>query len=152
MAKKEKILEEEILKLIPKELQPREEEWEKADEKLAVYALTQGYTKDNVPFWAYLAIPPSKYVAFKTAEQDGNFTLSDYGEVLAMGIGYNPPNDIMEKMETEFGVNHNFEEEIITVAEEYVKEQQVIDKYSGKKGLPKRDKEKKDREEGEGGE
>lgn len=138
MTDKKKSLEEEIFSHVPEELLPSKDEWAKADEKFSVYVLTQGVSAEKVPFWAYLAIPPSKYLAYKNAEMNEGMTLSDYGEVIAMGMGYDPPEDIMRQMEEEFGVDHAFEESIQSVAETYIEEERVKQKYTERKKPPVR--------------
>lgn len=98
---------------------PTASELQKADQEVSIMVLVRGTLATNDPFWAYLAIPPSKYLSFKQAEAAGGYAMSDYGQVIEMGTGATePPADIKRKMEKDFNVNHNFEADVRKKAEE----------------------------------
>ncbi len=56
-------------------------------------------------FWSYLAVPNDNYLLFKEAEARGNYTLDDYGTIIAYGEGSTgPPDIVIEYMRKEFGI------------------------------------------------
>lgn len=115
---------------IPK---PSKEQLEAADAQLSILVLSRGVTIDDKKFWAYIAIPPSKFEAFKAAEEAGGYNIEDYGEIITAGEGDEPPDDVKAQIERDFGAMHDFEERVKAEAEELIKKQQLLDKYSGKK-------------------
>jgi len=96
-----------------KESMPPKELLEEADADNAIIVLTTGEMENGSSFYAYLAIKPSKYLDFLEAEKKGDYKLSDYGKVIEMGEGENPSTQVMKKMEKEFGIRHDFEEEFV---------------------------------------
>ena len=112
---------------------PSNEDLKKADEAVSIMVLVRGTLATGDEFWAYLAIPPSKYLAFKQAEAAGGYAMSDYGQVVEMGIGETEPAaDIKRKMEQEYNVNHSFETDVRKKAEELQAKDDLMAKYSGK--------------------
>jgi alpha/beta superfamily hydrolase len=89
-----------------------EELAQKIDEDMGVLVLVSGTLVDGKSHYAYASIPPTKYHAFKAAQEAGNYDLSAFGEILAHGEGLNPPPHIRQKMEEDYGANHYFEEEL----------------------------------------
>lgn len=73
------------------------------DKRDFIYVLVRGETIDNKPFWAYVAILPHRYADFKAAEQSGDYTLNDYGEIIRKGTGIEPPDETKEYMKAEYG-------------------------------------------------
>ena len=133
--KKDDKRQKEINKLMPseKELLAADESGER------ILVLSRGHMEDGTPHYTYLAVLPSKIMAFKKAEAEGGFYYEDFGEILAEGDGLEPPEEVKKRMEKEYGFNHNFEEEVIEKATEFQKKQDLVDKYSGKK-KPKEEK------------
>ncbi len=113
---------------------PTEEELKKADDEVAIVVLTQGETEDNRPFYAYLAIPPSKYLAFKKAEESGSYALQDYGEVIAFDYAEAPPEELQQEIEATYGVQHDFEEQLLAEIEKQQEKSRLLTKYGVKKG------------------
>lgn len=110
---------------------PTAADLQKADEEVSIMVLVRGTLATNDEFWAYLAIPPSKYLSFKQAEAAGGYSMSDYGQVVEMGTGSTePPEDIKRKMEKEYNVNHNFEADVRKKAEELQAKEDLLKKYS----------------------
>ena len=110
---------------------PTAADLQKADQEVSIMVLVRGTLATNDEFWAYLAIPPSKYLAFKQAEAAGGYAMSDYGQVVEMGTGATePPADIKHKMEKEYNVNHNFESDVKKKAEELQAKEDLLKKYS----------------------
>ena len=110
---------------------PSASDLQKADQEVSIMVLVRGTLATNDPFWAYLAIPPSKYLSFKQAEAAGGYAMSDYGQVVEMGTGATEPSDeIKKKTETEYNVNHNFEADVRKKAEELQAKEDLLKKYS----------------------
>lgn len=113
---------------------PSAEDLRTADEAGAkVLMLSRAYTEENKKIYVYLAVPPSKVIPFKEAEEKGNFYYEDFGEILATGEGHEPPEEVKKRMEEEYGFNHDFEKEVIEKATEIQKKEDLKAKYSGKK-------------------
>lgn len=85
---------------------------QKLDEGMGVLVLVSGTLTNGQTHYAYASIPPSKYVAFKEAEAAGHYNLADFGNILAHGEGEEPPTDVKQRMEEEYGANHYLEEEL----------------------------------------
>lgn len=74
--------------------------------------LCQGVRADGDPYWAYLQLSPLKVKLFKKAQESGSFQLEEYGEIIEWGVGEQVPSDIMQRMERDHHVNHDFEKEL----------------------------------------
>jgi len=83
------------------------------DADIAILVLVQGTLTDGTSHYAYVSIPPSRYMMFKEAEASGNYNLAEFGKILMHGKGKEPPHDVQKQMETEYGANHCFEEQLI---------------------------------------
>lgn len=81
------------------------------ERELKILVLVRGKLLDGKPHYAYASIPESRYHAFKDAESAGNFNLRYFGEILAHGEGNEPPDEVKRRVEREYGVNHQFEDE-----------------------------------------
>ncbi len=84
-----------------------------ADLLCTIMVLCQGRRENGKPFWAYLCIRPSMAKAFKEAREKGAFNLEEFGTVIESGDGTDIPADIRRRMETEFGVNHDYEKQLL---------------------------------------
>jgi hypothetical protein len=100
-----------------------------------ILLLSRGYTTDGQAQYTYLSLPPTKLIAFKEAEAEGNFSYEDFGEVLYSGEGLEPPDEVKKEMEKKYGFNHNFEEQLMEKAKEIRKKHQMVEKYA----KPKKD-------------
>lgn len=111
---------------------PSADDLAKADQEVSIMVLVRGTLATSDPFWAYLAIPPSKYLPFKQAEAAGGYSMSDFGEVVEMDIGSTePPAEVKQKMERDYNVNHNFESDVRKKAEELQAKEDLLKKFSG---------------------
>ena len=65
--------------------------------------LVNGLEKDNEPAWYYLEVTPVKEPIFNKKRQDkmAFLNLREYGKILDLGWGDNPPEDIRKKYEGE---------------------------------------------------
>jgi hypothetical protein len=70
------------------------------------------------PYWAYLAVKPSRAKAFRDAIRSGQLQLQDYGEIICWGEGEDVPAEMRQKMEQEHRVNHTLQEEILAIAKQ----------------------------------
>lgn len=84
-----------------------------ADLLCTIMVLCQGKDRRGKPIWAYLCIKPSMALGFKEARARGNVDITNYGSVLESGEGTEPPDDVKERMERDYGMNHQFEEELL---------------------------------------
>lgn len=84
-----------------------------ADLLCTLMILCRGTRANGLPFWAYMCIKPSNAKAFRDARMGGVMSLEDYGTVLEWGEGNEPPDDVKLRMERDFGMNHNFEAELL---------------------------------------
>lgn len=74
-------------------------------EKTVCILLVRGENPDGKPIFAYVAVRADKLEDFMEAQKSGMFYPEDYGVIIESGEG-NPSKETMEKMETEYGFNH----------------------------------------------
>lgn len=84
-----------------------------ADLLCSLIILCRGRDGLNNPIWAYLCIKPSMAAIFKEARERGGIELADYGTILESGEGEDPPSNIMRRMERDYAVNHQFEQDLL---------------------------------------
>ncbi len=84
-------------------------------------ALITGVTPDDESFWCYLAVPFEKYDLYCLAEQQGDFDLEDYGQVLAYDLGEKPPNDVKVEMKRKYKLDHDFENKL-AIIQDFIEE------------------------------
>ena len=91
-------------------------DWEglmkQVDADLQILELVTGQLADGSDHYAYVSIPPSKYIAFKQAQAAGQYDLADYGLILQHGPGLVPSAEVQKEMEEKYGADHHFEEEL----------------------------------------
>ena len=94
------------------------EELSRADEEVSILLLLRGMTAVEGPYWAYLSVPPSKFVLLKKAmgKVHKGERMSQYGEILACGLGMEPPDEVRVAMVDLHGANHLFENEAVEKA------------------------------------
>jgi len=124
----------------PESALPSQAEIEAADEALDILVLTQGTLADDAPFWAYVAIPPSRYLAFQEAERHGNYDLSEFGRILEYGKGeQQPPESVRKYMEESYGANHNFEQNVQNTVRDVQKDISLKKRIFEKFGIASKD-------------
>lgn len=96
-----------------------------ADLLCTIVLLCRGKTTDNQDFWAYLCIKPSMAASFKEAQGKGNYNLEDFGTILESGIGALVPADVAARMERDYGVRHDYEEQMLRVIDEIKRREQA---------------------------
>lgn len=63
--------------------------------------LVYGLLENGNPFWVFVAVKPSQYQPFITAQKDGTLNLYQfvpYGEIIVSGVGKSPPDEITIKV------------------------------------------------------
>ncbi len=66
-----------------------------------IIMLVYGRMEHGGPFWCYVAVKPSMYDAFKTAEQQGSLDLYNFepfGEIIVSAEGETPPEEVTVKV------------------------------------------------------
>ncbi len=82
-----------------------------------IMILCRGTEENGNPCWAYMCIKPSMAKSFSDARAKGAFEIEDYGTVIEYGDGVNPPDEIKRRMEREYGMNHNYEDDLLRAIE-----------------------------------
>jgi hypothetical protein len=74
-------------------------------EKTVCILLVRGESPDGSAIYAYVAVRADKLEAFMEAQKSGMFYPEDFGVIVESGEG-EPTDEIRQKMETEYGFNH----------------------------------------------
>lgn len=74
-------------------------------EKTVCILLVRGESPDGEPIFAYVGVRADKLEEFMQAQKNGMFYPEDYGVIIESGLG-EPNAEIREKMEKEYGFNH----------------------------------------------
>jgi hypothetical protein len=96
-----------------------------ADLLCTIMVLCRGCDNRGKPCWAYMCIKPSMAKSFKEAREKGAFNLEEYGSVIEHGEGSEPPEDVKKIMERDYGMNHNYEDDLLRVVEEIKRKENV---------------------------
>jgi len=88
-----------------------------ADLLCTMIILCRGTDAQNRPIWAYLCMKPSMASAFGYARDRGGLDIADYGTILESGEGEEPPVKVQLRMERDYGVNHQFEDRLVALAQ-----------------------------------
>lgn len=68
-----------------------------AHDGVNIVVLSRGTTVSGKPFYAFVRIKPSRYEAFRAAEQSGEpYRIQDYGEILHFGYQETPSEKVLE--------------------------------------------------------
>ncbi|MDX1975153.1 MAG: hypothetical protein SFT92_05705 [Rickettsiales bacterium] len=71
------------------------------DDLTRIILLIYGMMENGKPFWAYLAVKPTKYKDFNELNKAGKIDLykfESYGEIIIAGEGKSPPDEITLKV------------------------------------------------------
>lgn len=90
-----------------------------ADLLCTLIVLCRGVDEHQQPIWAYLCLKPSMAAAFKVARDAGGFDIADYGTVLESGNGAEPPPEVVQRMQRDYGVNPHFEQDLLDAVASY---------------------------------
>lgn len=74
-----------------------------------------GERPDQRPFWAYLAVPARQYDLYCAARARGDFSLEEYGTVLAYGEGLSPSIAEQNEMAIKYGLDRDFEKKLFYI-------------------------------------
>ena len=74
-------------------------------EKTVCILLVRGESPDGKPIYAYVAVRADNLESFMEAQKSGMFYPEDYGVIVEAGEG-EPSAEVREKMENEYGFNH----------------------------------------------
>ena len=119
------------LEAIFRQVVPNPEMLVEADGYVRMLVLSQGVFQDGTEYYAYLAVPPSKYIELMKLELrgKGGYKLSDFGEVLEWAEGTSEPSeDVRKQMAKEYGANPNFATDLLDMMQ---KTQAAQEKDSG---------------------
>ena len=96
---------------------PNSGDLEKLDDHNAIVVFTQGAMQDGRSYYAYTAVKPSLYKKFCQMTRSGQaVVLGEYGEVIAAGFSFNPPPEVVDKMQRKYGCNPQFQDNLINEA------------------------------------
>lgn len=70
-----------------------------ADQEVEILHLCTGFRATGSPYYAYLLILPSKIKEFEEAHRTRNISLEEFGEVLASGEEFEPPENLRAEIE-----------------------------------------------------
>lgn len=71
------------------------------DDNKRTIALLYGVMNTGAPFWLFAAVRINKYQQFQEAYKNGTLDIHQfepYGEIIVIGDGKNPPDDIILKV------------------------------------------------------
>ena len=98
------------------------EELAAADADSSVIELNQGILNDGTPYWAYIAVTPSRYKDFKRLTADHQpILLTEYGNILKFGFDDRVPTSVREEMKH----NHGWDDTFLTTLAADVKAAQA---------------------------
>ncbi len=95
-----------------------EKELQQADGEVNVLTLFVGRTAIGDDFWAYMLVPPSKYISLYEAVDFADNPLTNFGTIIEWGMGDAPPPEIKDFIEVKYQANHNLEAEVLAKAKE----------------------------------
>ena len=85
------------------------EELAAADADSSVIELNHGTLNDGTPYWAYIAVKPSRYKDFKRLTADHQpIRLTEYGNILKFGFDDLVPTSVREEMKQKHGCEDAF--------------------------------------------
>ncbi len=74
-------------------------------EKTVCILLVRGESAEGQPIYAYVGVPLNRLEEFMTAQMSRPFFPEDYGVIIESGEG-EPNDDVRERMEKDYGFNH----------------------------------------------
>lgn len=94
-----------------------------ADRTSAILAYIHGTMPDGRPYYAYVAVLPSKYQEFYALNASRTpFVIEDYGVVVISGYEAAPPPQVVQEMKERYGFDDQFQSKLV----EHVKQQQKV--------------------------
>jgi hypothetical protein len=92
---------------------PSSDELAKADEESSILVYLSGVAEDGQPYYAYVAVKPSRYGEFQArslAKQ--TIILDEYGLVITCGFASSPPAEVVAMMRDAFGFDDDYLEKL----------------------------------------
>ncbi len=109
----------------------KEEDVAKADEEFAVIVYVKGKNDFGKPFYAFIAVPPTKLEEVKAKQGNGQkLNLNDY-EIICYGSRETPPPEVIEDMKKEYDVDLGFEKKAVDVFKNFLEKYKKPDKKEG---------------------
>ncbi len=100
-----------------------------------VIVLDRGTDMEGRPYWAYIAVKPSKFEEFMRLTETGeNKIFADYGTILKYGYDKEVPAHIKEEMKREHNCDENYMENLkkeVHAAQMVFLEEQENNRISG---------------------
>ena len=95
-----------------------------ADNDMAILGYVHGTMEDGRPYYAYVAIIPSRYREFHalTAAKKA-MVIGQYGTVIAAGFESEPPAEVVKEMQEVYGFDDQYEAKL---KQEALKQQEVF--------------------------
>lgn len=88
---------------------PTQEELSLMDHAVEIITFTDGKLDDGTPYWAYVAVQPSKYAEFIAATKARRrITLNEYGRVVKYGFDAVVPDAVKEEMKRDYGFDDQY--------------------------------------------
>ena len=84
--------------------------FEQIDKQGEIITLVEG-SRNGKPYFAYVAMKPSSFIAYKQDEKKGSVKLAEYGKIIEHGEG-EPSSAVKKKIEEEYAGSHEFEEQL----------------------------------------
>lgn len=109
-----------------------DKELQEADQEVNILTLFTGRSALGDDFWAYLLVPPSKYIPLYETDDFSTTPLDSFGEVLDWGLGTEPPEGVKTVMELKYQANHNLEAEVLERAKEIEHRMRIGDRLARK--------------------
>lgn len=92
---------------------PSQQELKEIDDEVAIITYTNGTTEDGRPYYAYLAVKPSKYTEFhERTSASETIVLNDYGNIIACGFETGPPPEVIRQMREEYGYDEHYAQKL----------------------------------------
>jgi len=93
---------------------PTAEELAEADRDTAILCYTTGVLDDGRPYYAYIAVTPSRYSEFmQKTKARYVMVLGEYGTVIAAGFETEAPAEVKQEMRDKYGFDEEYQEKLI---------------------------------------
>lgn len=90
-----------------------ETQLKEADKDSSIFVKNTGRLKDGTPYWAYVAVRPSKYAIFMQAVATKTpLMLEEYGEIVECGFDEEVPHEVQEDMKALYGYDEHFMDDL----------------------------------------
>lgn len=102
---------------------PNDQELRAADHNTTILTYTTGTLEDGRPYYAYIAVDPSRYREFHAmTSYNKPIILGDYGEIIAAGFKVEAPEDVKREMCDVYGYDEAFADKLKAEVERQRKE------------------------------